>query len=377
MPGGSIRKVWSDAELDQALADLRSGPEVRQDELSRAKAALLRAAGEVEDEALPMAAPPARKRPGSWRWIAAAAAAALVSGGAIVVTNVFVGDDGQDTAAHHTAAAPDMDPLKDLRGADLPLTGQQYWLSTESTWKTWIGKKSGVIYQTRETTERWLPSDWALKHMTRVTRTGEIRWFKGDYETARAKGEAIPGATVTSGWEGPGRMPTGGPAAGPTTTSSPPGAPVSTQRDEPPRSNWLLPSKEFLEGLPTDPAKLLERLREANKDGKVNAAPEMYDMALSVMRSSHGYSDLRVALCKALAKAPGITLETNVTTPDKRPAISFTVRETDQIRTFVVDLATAHLAGHNAERNRSDPGFPGLSIHDTTVTTQITDRAGP
>lgn len=376
MHGDNIRKVWSDAELDQALADLHSGPEVRRDELSRAKAALLRAAGEVEDEALPMAAPPARKRPGSWRWIAAAAAAALVSGGAIVATNVFVGEDGQDPAAHSTIA-PDMDPLKDLRGTDLPLTGTQYWLSTESTWKTRFGKKSGVIYQTHETTERWLPSDWAVKHMTRVTRTGEIRWIKGDYETARGKGDAIPGATVTSGWEGSGQLPTGGPASGSTTTSSPPDAPVSTERDEPPRSNWMLPSKEFLEGLPTDPAKLLERLRDDNKDGKVNTAPEMYDMALSVMRSSHGYSDLRVALCKALAKAPGITLKTNATTPDKRPAISFTVRETDQIRTFVVDLATAHLAGYSAEPNRSDPGFPGLPIHYTTVTTQVTDRAGP
>lgn len=375
MPG-SIRKVWSDAELDQALADLHCGPEVRQDELSRAKATLLRAAGEVEDEALPMAAPPARKRPGTWRWIAAAAAAALVSGGAIVATNVFVGEDGQDPAAHSTVV-PDMGPLKDLRGSDLPLTGKQYWLSTESTWKTRFGKKSGVIYQTRETTERWLPSDWGFKHMTRVTRTGEVRWLKGDYETARARGDSIPGVTVTSGWEGSGQLPTGEPASGPTTTTSPPGAPVSTERDEPPRSNWLLLSKEFLEGLPTDPAKLLERLRDENKDGKVNTAPEMYDMALSVMRSSHGYSDLRVALCKALAKAPGITLETNATTPDKRPALSFTVRETDQIRTFVVDLATAHLAAYRAERNRSDPGFPGLSIHDTTVTTQITDRAGP
>lgn len=379
MHGGSIRKVWSEAELDEALAGLHAEPETRQDELSRARASLLRAAGDVEDELLPVTAPPVKKRPGSWRWIAAAAAAALVSGGGIVATNVFTAGDGPDPAADpaHTTVAPDEGGLANLRGSDLPLAGNQYWLSTESTWKTRFGKKSGVIYQTRETTERWLPSDWGLKHMTRVATTGEIRWIKGDYETARAKGDSIPGASASSGWEGPGRLPTGGPASGSTTASSRPEAPASTQRDEPPRSNWYLLSKEFLEGLPTDPAKLLERLRSDNVDGTVNTAPKMYDMALSVLRSSHGYSDLRVALCKALAKAPGITLETNATTPDQRPAISFTVRETDQIRTIVVDLASARLAGYRAERNRSDPLFPGLSIHDTTVTTQITDRQGP
>ncbi len=375
MHGGSIRKVWSDAELDEALADLHSEPDVRQDELARAKASLLRAAGEVV--LLPEAAPPAvKKRPGSWRWIAAAAAAALVSGGGIVATNAFVGEDGQDPAAHSTVA-PDMGPLKDLRGSDLPLTGKQYRLSTESSWVTWVGRKSEVIYQTHEITERWLPSDWGFKHLTRFTRTGEIRWIKGDYETAKAQGESIPGATVSTAWEGSGQRPTDEPASSTTTTSPPPNGPVSTQRDEPPRSNWMLLNKEFLEGLPTDPAKLLERLRHESKDGKENTAPKMFDMALGVMRSSHGYSDLRVALCKALANAPGITLETNATTSDNRPAISFSVRDTDQTKTFVVDLATAHVAGYSAARNRSDPSFPGLSIHETTVTTQITDREGP
>ncbi|MFC9257190.1 hypothetical protein [Amycolatopsis thailandensis] len=384
MHGDSIRKVWSDAELDEALADLHSETETRPDELSRAKAALLRAAGEAEGELRPMAAPPVKKRPGAWRWIAAAAAAALVSGGGIVATNVFTGVDGPDPAAPVTVA-PDDDVLKDLRGADLPLAGKQYWLSTESVWTTRIGKNSGVIYQTHEIHERWLPSDWSLRHMTRFTGTGEVRWIKGDYETAKSKGDLIPGAQVVTGWEGAHQPPSGGPAStseapprpGSTTTSSPPEAPVSTQRDKPTQTSWMILDKEFLEALPTDPAKLLERLRGDNRDREANTPPKMFDMALSVLRSSHGYGDLRVALCKALAKAPGITLETNVITPDRRPAVSFSVRESDRVKTFVVDLTTAHVTSYGAARNRSDPDFPGLTLYDTTVTTQVTDREGP
>jgi len=382
--GDSIRKVWSEAELDEALADLHSGPETRQDELSRARAALLRAAGEVEDDLLPATAPPVKKRPAAWRWIAAAAAAALVSGGGIVATNVFTGDNGPAPAAPVTLAPAD-DVLKDLHGSDLPLAGRQYWLSTESVWTTRIGKKSGVIYQTHEIHERWLPSDWSLRHMTRFRRTGEVRWIKGDYETARSAGDLIPGAEVVTGWEGAHPPPVGGPAStseappkpSSTTTSSPPEAPVSTQRDNPTGTSWMILDKEFLDALPTDPAKLLERLRGDNPDGEANTAPEMFRMALSVLRSSHGYGDLRVALCKALAKVPGITVETNVITPDRRPAISFSVREPDQIKTFVVDLATAHLTSYGAARNRTDPDFPGLTLFDTTVTTQVTDREGP
>ncbi|MEV6913163.1 hypothetical protein [Amycolatopsis sp. NPDC051071] len=392
--------MWSDAELDQALADLHPEPETRQDELSRAKAALLRAAGEVDDELLPVSGPPSKKRPGAWRWIAAAAAAALIPGGVIVATNVFVDNDGQDTANHATLAPVD-DVLSNLRGADLPLRAGQYRLSTESTWTTWVGKTSGVIYQTHEIFERWLPADWSLPRMTRFTRTGEIRWIKGDYGTAKALGEPIPSATIDTGWEGQPSPPTGGqasgarptstpiapPQSGSTTTNLPPEAPVatkltqdapiSTQRSKPPKTSWMTPSRELLDELPTDPAKLLERLRNDNRDGEVITAPEMFDMAHSVMRSSHGYGDLRVALCKALAKAPGITFEKNATTSDHRPVISFSVQEADRIKTLVVDLATANITDYRAARNRSDPEFPGLSLHETTVTTQVTDKGGP
>ncbi|OXM51639.1 CU044_5270 family protein [Amycolatopsis alba] len=389
MHGDSIRKVWSEAELDEALAELHAEPETRQDELSRARASLLRAAGEAEGEILPVTAPPpAKKRQGAWRWIAAAAAAALVSGGGIVATNVFTGTGGQDPAAPATAATGD-DVLKDLRGADLPLAGNQYWLSTESTWTTRIGSKSGVIYQTHEIQERWLPSDWSVRHRTRLARTGEVRWIKGDQEAARSAGDMIPGRTVDTGWEGP-PPPTGGPVSGEhttsapmapprsaTTTSEPPEAPVSTQGPKPPRISWTTPTKELLDSLPTDPAKLLERLRGDNGDDEAETAPKMFDKVYSIMRSSHGYGELRVALCKALATTPGITLETNVTTSDRRPAISFSVRKKDLIETFVVDLGTAHITSHGAARNRSDPDFPGLVLYDTTVTTQVTDRAGP
>ncbi|MFC3450724.1 CU044_5270 family protein [Amycolatopsis speibonae] len=384
MHGGNIRKVWSDAELDEALADLHSEPDTRQDELSRARAALLRAAGEaeVEDELRPLTAPPVRKRPGAWRWIAAAAAAALVSGGGIVATNAFVGDDAPAPAAPATIAPGD-DALKYLRSTDLPLTDKQYRLLTESVWTTRFGKKSGLIYQTHEILERWIPSRGDRPVKTRYSRTGEVRWIKGDYDLARTRGELIPGATVETGWESSGGPPgphsTSSPQVPPatTTTNSPPEAPVSTRWKQT-GSGWTTPTKEFLADLPADPTKLLDRLMHDNRSGqpldKTNTAPEMFEMVFGALRMGHGFGDLRVALCKALARVPGVAVDTSVSTPDNGPGVSFSVTLPDRIRTFIVDLKTAEVVRNRAAPN---PAESGPALFDTKMSVVITDDDGP
>ncbi|WP_244896130.1 CU044_5270 family protein [Amycolatopsis regifaucium] len=370
--------MWSDAELDEALADLHAEPETRQDELTRARAALLRAAGDVEDEFLPVSVSPVRKRPGSWRWIAAAAAAALVSGGVVVATDVLTGDNGQDTAAHSTLAPGDAE-LDALHGEDFPLGENQYRLVTESTWTTHV-TKTGLAYQTHEILERWLPPHTRLPAKIRSTGTGEIRWIKGDYQTAMTLGEALPGPStqITTEQASPPR----------TTTTSEPPAPTKPTLQQPrsrlpSESGWTNPTTEFLSELPTDPAKLSERLRHDGlwPDGRSpeqpNSPTEMFEMAYNVLRSSQGFGALRVALCKALARMPGITTE-SVTTPDARPALSFSAVLPNQTRTFIVDQATAAVVGNRAVRSTGDSeGWPGLPLFDTTISVVITDRGGP
>jgi hypothetical protein len=376
--GGSIRKVWSDAELDEALADLHAGPETRQDELTHARAALLRAAGDVGDEFLPVSVSPARKRPGSWRWIAAAAAAALVSGGAIVATNVFTGDNGQDTASYSTLTPGD-DVLEALHGDDFPLRANQYRLVTESTWTTHF-TKTGLVYQTYEILERWLPSNTRTPAKVRRTATGKIRWIKGDYQTAMTLGERLPAPStpITTEQAPPPRT---------TTTSAPPAPqeppPLPPRNRLPSESGWTDPTTEFLSDLPTDPVKLSERLRHDGlwPDGRPpeqpNSPPEMFEMAYNVLRSSQGFGALRVALCKALARMPGVAAET-VTTADARPALSYSVVLPDQTRTFIVDRATAAVVENRAVRSAGDKeGWPGLALFDTTISVVITDRSGP
>ncbi|UMP05559.1 CU044_5270 family protein [Amycolatopsis sp. EV170708-02-1] len=372
--------MWSEAELDEALAGLHAGPETRQDELSRARAALLRAAGEVEDELLPTLAPRARKRPGAWRWIAAAAAAALVSGGGIVATNAFT--DGDGTApADHSVTAPGEDVLDSLHGDDFPLRDDQYRLVTESTWTTRV-TKSGLVYQTHEILERWLPVPGWKPIKSRFTGTGEIRWIKGDYQTAMRNGEALPGPSSTVS-EGGGAPPTT------TTTSVPPpratnAPPVLPPQDRlPSESGWTRPDPGFLEELPIDPVKMAERLRhdgiwpDGRPSGQQNSTPEMFEMAFNVLRSSQGFGAQRVALCKALAKMPGIVLET-VTTPDGRPALSFSVTLPNQTRTFIVDRATAAVVGSRAVRPSDQrEEWPGLTLFDTKISVTITDDGGP
>ncbi|RSN53522.1 hypothetical protein DMH01_38070 [Amycolatopsis sp. WAC 04182] len=374
MHGGSIRKVWSEAELDEALAGLHAEPETRQDELSRARAALLRAAGDVEDELLPATAPPVKKRPGAWRWIAAAAAAALVSGGGIVATNVFTADDGPDPAAH-SAVAQGEAALEALHGDDFPIRDDQFRLVTESTWTTHV-TKTGLVYQTHEILERWLPPRSWMPIKTRFTGTGEIRWVKGDYQTAKSHGETLPGPSshVTVADARPPR----------TTTTAQVPPPVKTSEDRlPSESGWTDPTPEFLAELPADPTKLSERLRRDGlwPDGRspeqMNSTPEMFEMAFKVLRSSQGFGALRVALCKALARMPGVDVA-SVVTPGGRPAVSFTVALPDRTRTFVVDRATAAVVGNRAVRSSGqDEGWPGLTLFDTSISVVITEDRGP
>ncbi|MEV7550412.1 CU044_5270 family protein [Amycolatopsis sp. NPDC089917] len=377
MHGGSIRKVWSEAELDEALADLHAEPGTRQDELARAKAALLRAAGEVEDEPLTAITVPATKRPAAWRWIAAAAAAALVSGGGIVATNAFTG--GGPAPADHAVLAPDDDVLEALHGDNFPLRDDQYRLVTESTWTTRV-TKTGLVYQTHEILERWLPVPSWKPTKTRFTGTGEIRWIKGDYKTAQALGEALPGPSSSVTVDN-------GPPA-PTTTISPP-PPTTAPPLLPPRnrlpseSGWTEPTTEFLGELPVDPSKMAERLlhdgiwRDRRPREQPNSPDEMFEMAFNVLRSSQGFGAQRVALCKALAQVSGITGET-VTTPDGRRALSYSIVLPNQTRTFLVDVATAAVVGSRAVRpSTPNEEWPGLTLFDTKISVTITNDGGP
>ncbi|WP_039921348.1 CU044_5270 family protein [Amycolatopsis decaplanina] len=372
MHGDSIRKVWSEAELDEALADLHAEPETRQDELSRARAALLRAAGAVEDELLPTVAPPSKRRPSAWRWIAAAAAAALVSGGGIVATNAFTDGDGP-APADQSILAPGEDALEGLHGDNFPLRDDQYRLVTESTWTTRV-TKSGLVYQTHEILERWLAVPSWKPFKTRFTGTGEIRWIKGDYETAMRNGEALPGPSSTVSVDD----------VPPRTTTTSPAPPALRSRDRlPAESGWTHPTTDFLGELPIDPGKMAERLRHDGiwPDGRPaeqpNSPHEMFEMAFNVLRSSQGFGAQRVALCKALAKMPGIVMET-MATPDGRPALSFSVALPDQTRTFIVDRATAAVVGNRAVRpSDKSEDWPGLTLFDTKISVVITDDGGP
>jgi hypothetical protein len=409
MPSGSIRKVWSDAELDEALATLHSGPGTRQDELARTRAALLRAAGEVDDDLLPVSGPerPAKKRAGSWRWIAAAAAAALVPGGVVVATNIFV-DNGQDTAAHATSA-PGGDILDDIRGTDVAVRDGQFRLVTDSTWATRFSKDASVIYQTHEIFERWNPSDRKKQTKIRFTRTGEIRWLRGDYGKAQAKGDAIPGAMSEVMYAdgeavmrptGPGSENSGWPPSGPpvattttsertpskptTTTGTPPSSSASRNDDRWQDGGWAKPSAKFLAGLPTDPSKLLDRLRtddgirvDGPHPGKPNSAPEIFEMAYTALRAGYGFGDLRVALCKALGKVPGINLKPDTITADGRKGISYSIDLAGQTREIVVDPATATVMTNRAiATDNGKPAPVGTILFETTTTVKVTDTDG-
>ncbi|WP_406639247.1 hypothetical protein [Amycolatopsis sp. WGS_07] len=142
MNDDTVRHLWSDAELDEALAALNPH-ETSTDrvELDRARTSLMRAAAAASDSDEPVV-PQRKKRSGAWRWIAVAAAVAVLTGGVVVA---------RELASTPSTLAP-AGPAS-TREAGAPFTH----LVTKYTGTAWVGGSS--VFRVREQVEMWIPAD--------------------------------------------------------------------------------------------------------------------------------------------------------------------------------------------------------------------------
>ncbi len=305
----NVRKIWSEAELDAALADLNSDVD-EDDGLAFARVSLLAAAG-VEE------APPAGPRKsGAWRWLAVAAAVVTLVGGLGVAAALWTPDPEPEIS--QPAA-----PLPDL---DRPLAPGEFHYTETRDWTTKVGP--GYAGKVQRRVELWIPADPTGVWHRRTTLTGDGHWVDG------RTGEPLPGPVDEYG---PGGVF--------------PGDPDYAGTDKPgwatPLANWLSPDAAFVASLVPDRETLRKRLRFDTVEitdpggGRAHRPGQSLAMARSALAIGLLRPDVRFALLDALAAVPDIVVAPHTTTPDGRPATVYFAPDIGQ--RLYIDPATARL----------------------------------
>ncbi|MGW7532895.1 hypothetical protein [Amycolatopsis sp. NPDC054798] len=224
MNDDTVRHLWSDAELDEALAALHPHETTTdRTELDRARASLMRAAAAVSESDEPVV-PQRKKRSGAWRWIAVAAAVAVLTGGVVVVREL--------ASAPTTLAPAGPGSATDGREAGAPFNH----VVTKYSRTAWVEGRSA--FTIREQLDLWIPADPAGIWKGRWTRSSPPELMGGKAQD----GEKLPGPAQFE--------------------ESAPGGHFSKDFPHPDRwsdtipPGWNRPTPEFVASLPTTPGKL-------------------------------------------------------------------------------------------------------------------------
>ena len=350
----NVHQVWSDDELDRALATLHSDVTTDPRTLAAARAELLSAAG-----ARPTTVDTHRRR-GWLRWAVAAAVVVALVAGLLVVQTVRFGD--RPPAASAAAAALNSAADK-VHAADPALGPTQFrYVGTHAWWMATTVHGQTFSYLAENLLETWVPADQTREWLWRRDVTGARKWVQGTEEQARAAGVPVDEA----GWpEGEWRAPCGDFFA--TEEGKQPCA-------EP--GSWSHPTPDFLAGLPRDPDQLFKRLKTdapANKRGDA----EVLVYAADALRSGLIPADLRAALYRALGKLPGLEITEQVANLDGRKGTAYGISDGNLRQEIIVDPTTGEFIGERETAARDLDGLPaGTVMTYTSVTTALVDSMG-
>ncbi len=355
----NVRAMWSEDELDRALAALGPAAECDDRVFHRAKSELLLAAGATEP--LPAPQPEPAPRPSRrWAWWAASVgivAAAVVS--VLVVQTVQFSDTIPDAAADQLNLAADRVDAVD--GFEEPLQPGQYrYIATHAWWMATMNQNS---YLAENLLETWVPADQSEDWLLRRDVTGNRKWVAGSEEQARAEGFPIDEA----GWpEGEWQAPCGDFFA-------------AEAGDEPcqQKGSWQVPTEKFLASLPRDADKLYDRLRRETRDRGSDADLEMLVYVADVLRTGLVPPDLRAALYRTLAKVDGLEITEQVANLDGRKGTAYGISAKGERHDVIVDPETGQFIGERKLSEEAVDGIPAGTITQyTSVATAVVPGMG-
>lgn len=367
-----VTTLWSDEQLDAALAELHADRPVNTTALPRARSALLAAAGSADlcdpvtaghqapstdpgaVEPLANVRPPEARR--SWvRGAGAVGIAAALVAVALLVPSL-VTQHGRPVASADASRA--LTQAAAAIGASDPVVapGQYRYLQTHA-W--WAGTEGDTVRLIENLETVWVPadpSDPAAMWMLKRGPTGRVQWISGDPSDASGLSDPLdiyPTMDVQAAcgnFYGSGGCDRVG--------------------------SWQDPSPVFLAALPRDPTALLDRLRaDAPDNGRGDI--ELLVYAADLLRSGLVPADLRAALYRALATLPDIDMVDTAINLDGLAGVALGMQDGQVRQDIIIDPATGAFIGEREVALEDLDEIPtGTVMSSTSLTTAVVDTLG-
>ncbi|MBP2321300.1 hypothetical protein JOF56_001685 [Kibdelosporangium banguiense] len=346
----NVRPMWSEEELDQALATLRAQVPPGEESLAGARAELMRAAGSPV---------PAEKKRHWGRWVAAIATIAAVVAGVLIVPTLQFGDEPAPSTA---SAAAVLNSAADKIGASDPVVKPGQYLYTEShEWHSvTIAGDKPLTYLEESVTQTWIPADRTQEWLQRSSTTGQRKWITGSDAELKALGinpdENTPEelrAKCGDFYLNPGEQP--------------------CQR----QGGWERPTPEFLAGLPTDPKQLYDLLRAAAAKQSQDPDLEVLVVVSDTIRSATAPAAVRANLYRAVALSPDLKISDNNANLDGRVGVGLGFERGGLRQELIIDPVTGQFIGERQTAAQDYPSVPkGTVTGYTSVSTGVVDKVG-
>jgi hypothetical protein len=343
----NVRPMWSEEELDQALATLRSEVPPGEKALAKARAELISAAGNPQQ--------PVTKR--HWgRWVAATVTVAAVVAAALVLQTVSFGDKPPASSA----AAQMLNVAADKIGAVDPVVrpGQYLYIAQRGWGMTSIGDKP-IAFLEEQVGEKWVPADRSAEWLMLSRTTGNRQWILGteaDYpglNIREDKNRVEQRVKCGTFYLDPGERPCERPGS------------------------WQNPTQEFLASLPSDPKQLYDRLRSDAGNRGIHPDTQVLVLATDALGTGVLPAKVRANLYRALAFLPGLAITDQEATLDGRRGIGFGLSRAGERDEIVIDPATGQCIGGRRVLTKAKYDLPaGTVISYSSTSTAVVDKMG-